>query len=81
LSYLETFPKDRIIVDANYPVDLIYPIKDHPNWKYFYPDAEEEFRIVLPTLKGPKVRMAVFVDADHVHDLVIIRSMTGILAI
>jgi hypothetical protein len=29
--------------------------------------------------KGPKVWMTVYVDADHAHDLVIRRSITGIL--
>ena len=29
--------------------------------------------------KGPKVRMTVYVDADHAHDLVTRRSITGIL--
>jgi hypothetical protein len=33
----------------------------------------------LPTPKGPKVRMTVYVDADHAHDLVTRRSITGIL--
>jgi hypothetical protein len=29
--------------------------------------------------RGPKVRMTVYVDADHAHDLVTRRSITGIL--
>jgi hypothetical protein len=45
----------------------------------FYPDASEEFPKDIPPEKGPRVRMTVYVDADHAHDLVTRRSMTGIL--
>jgi hypothetical protein len=45
----------------------------------FYPDAREEIPKDLPFEKGPSVRMTVYVDADHAHDLVTRRSFTGIL--
>jgi hypothetical protein len=45
----------------------------------FYPDASEEIPKDLPLEKGPRVRMTVHVDADHAHDLVTRRSITGIL--
>jgi hypothetical protein len=45
----------------------------------FYPDASEEIPKDLPPEKGPRVRMTVYVDADHAHDLVTRRSITGIL--
>jgi hypothetical protein len=45
----------------------------------FYPDAGEEIPKDLLPEKGPRVRMTVYVDADHVHDLVTRRSITGIL--
>jgi hypothetical protein len=79
LAYLKTFSKGRLIVDTTYPDHSIYPVEDHPNWKDFYPDAEEEIPNDLPMSKGPKVRMTVYVDADHAHDLVTRRSITGIL--
>jgi hypothetical protein len=41
--------------------------------------SEEEIPNDLPMSKGPKVRMTVYVDADHAHDLVTRRSSTGIL--
>jgi hypothetical protein len=47
----------------------------------FYPDASEEIPKDLPPEKGPRVRMTVYVDADHAHDLVTRRSITGILVI
>jgi hypothetical protein len=45
----------------------------------FYPDTGEEIPKDLPPEKGPRVRMVVYVDADHAHDLVLRRSITGIL--
>ena len=43
-----------IIVDTTYPDHSIYPIEDLPNWKDFYPDAEEEIPDDFPILMGPK---------------------------
>jgi hypothetical protein len=79
LAYLKTFPKGRITIDTSYPSHSEYPIDNHPNCKDFYPDLEEEIPKGLPKSKGPKVRMAVNIDADHAHDLVTRRSITGIL--
>jgi hypothetical protein len=79
LSYLKIFPKGRIIIDTIYPDHSMYPVEDHSNWMEFYPDASEEIPKDLPPEKVPRVRMTVYVDADHVHDLVTRRSITGIL--
>jgi hypothetical protein len=81
LSYLKTFPKGRIIIDISYPDYSMYPVEDHSNWMEFYPDSGEEVPIPkdLPPEKGPRVRMTVYVDADHAHDLVTRRSIIGIL--
>jgi hypothetical protein len=45
----------------------------------FYPNSGEEIPKDLPAEKGPGVRMTIYVDADHAHDLVTRRSITGIL--
>jgi hypothetical protein len=45
----------------------------------FYQDAGEEIPKNLPSGKGPRVRMTVYVDADHAHDLVTRRYITGII--
>jgi hypothetical protein len=45
----------------------------------FYPDASEEIPKDFPPEKEPRVRMTVYVDADHAHDLVTRRFITGIL--
>jgi hypothetical protein len=79
LSNLETFPKGRLIIDTTYPDHSIFPVEDHSNWSEFYPDAEEEISSDFSASKGSKVRMTVYVDTYHAHDLVTRRSMVGIL--
>jgi hypothetical protein len=79
LSYLKTIPKGRLIIDTSYPDHSVYPVEDHSNWMEFYPDASEEIPNDLRPEKGPRVRMTVYIDADHAHDLVTRRSITGIL--
>ena len=81
LAYLKTFPEEMIIIDVTYPDHSIYHIEDHYNWKDFYPDAEEDIPNDLLMSKAPKVRMTVYLDADHAHDLVTRRTITGILLI
>jgi hypothetical protein len=78
LSYLKTFPKERLIIDTSYPDHSVYLVEDHSNWMEFYPDAGEEIPKDLPPEKGPRVRMTIYVDADHAHDLITRRSITGI---
>jgi hypothetical protein len=78
LSYLKIFPKGRLIIDTSYPDHSVYSVEDHSNWTEFYPDASEEIPKDLLPEKGQRVRMTVFVDADH-DDLVTRRSITGIL--
>jgi hypothetical protein len=79
LSYLNTFPKGRVIIDTSYPEHSVYPVEDNSYWMEFYPDASEEIPKDLPPEKGPRIRMTVYFDADHAHDLVTRRSIIGIL--
>jgi hypothetical protein len=81
LSYLKTFPKGRVIIETSYPDHSMYAIEDHSNWMEFYLDASKEIPKVLPPEKGKRVRMTVYVDADHAHDLVTRISITGILVL
>jgi hypothetical protein len=83
LGYLKTAGRIlpfRIIVDTTSPNYSLYPIEGDPNWKDFYPDTEEETPIDLPTQKALKVRMTIFVGADHTHDLALRSSITDSLA-
>jgi desulfoferrodoxin (superoxide reductase-like protein) len=59
----------------------VYPVEDHLNWMEFYADTSEKIPKDLPPEKGPRVRMTVYVDADHAHDLVTRISITGMLVI
>jgi hypothetical protein len=59
----------------------MYPIEDHSNRVEFNPDSGEEIPKDLPSEKGPRVRMTIHVDAYQAHDLVTIRSITGIVVI
>ena len=80
LGYLKTYYKGRIIYDTSYlQHDLFIPEEEHLNWKEFYPDAEEQITPNTPEPKGKKVRVTVYVDADHAHDQVIRRLVTGII--
>jgi hypothetical protein len=79
LSYIKTFPKGRVIIDTSYPYHSMHFVEDHSIWMEFYPDESEEIPKDLPPEKGPKVRMTVYVDADHAHDLFTRRSITVIL--
>jgi hypothetical protein len=79
LSYLMTLPKGIVIIDTSYPDHSMYPVEDHSNWVEFFPDSGEEITMDLPPEKGSRVKMTVYVDADHAHDLVTRRSITGIL--
>ena len=80
-GYLKKFWKARIIVDPNYPNHSMFPTPECDNWKEFYPDAQKHIpdKSDTPPPKGWPVRMTVFKDADHAHDLLTRRSVTGIL--
>jgi hypothetical protein len=44
LALIDKFSNGRIKIDKTYPNHSTYPIEDHPNWKDFYPDSEEDQR-------------------------------------
>jgi hypothetical protein len=78
-GYLKKYPKGRIVVDTSFPDHSAYKANDFDNWSEFYPDASEELPPNMPTPKGRAARITCFVDADHAHDVVTRRSITGIL--
>ena len=78
LAYLKCFPKGRLIFDTSYPDHSGYKYETQ-DWSVLYPDAEEELPYDMLEPKGKSVRMTVYVDADHAHDLVTRRSVTGVL--
>jgi hypothetical protein len=49
------------------------------DWNEFYPDASEELPPDMPPPKGTPMDTVCYVDADHAHDTVTRRSVSGIL--
>jgi hypothetical protein len=78
LGYLKAYPKGRILFDTSYPNHSEHKVETQ-DWSVIYPDAEEEIPYDAIEKKGKAVRITVYVDADHAHDLVTRRSVTGIL--
>ena len=78
LAYLKTFPDGRILFDTSYPSDFTSNVQTH-DWKVMYPDAEEETPPGMLEPLGKPVKATVYEDADHAHDLITRRSVTGVL--
>ena len=80
-GYLKKFPKGTIIIDPNYPDHAQFDVADYDHWREFYPDVEEMIpgEDERPQAKGPPVRITVYQDADHAHDILTRRSVTGVL--
>jgi hypothetical protein len=78
-AYLKHYPKGKIVCDPHPPDHSAFESKAHDNWKEFYPDAEEELPPGMPEPLGKKARFTCYVDADHAHDVVTRRSVTGII--
>jgi hypothetical protein len=80
-GYLKRFNKGRLIVDASFPSHSTFTTADYDSWSEFYPDACEELPPNMPKPKGIPARITCYVDADHAHDVVTRRSVTGVLLI
>ena len=77
-GYLKGYLKYGIIIDTS--EKQVQEVEDiEVNWNEQYPGATEECPKNLPTPKGKEVKITIYVDADHAHDLVTQRSVTGIL--
>jgi hypothetical protein len=69
LGYLRKYTKGRILIlDLGFFDHKEHQSNNFDNWREFFPDAEEE-----------KARITIFVDADHAHDVVTRRLVTGII--
>jgi hypothetical protein len=79
LTYVKTFPKGRIVIDTSYPSWNLDTDNEGERWKEFYPDAIEELPHNMPEPRGKPVRITAYLDADHAHDLVTRRSVTGVI--
>ena len=78
-GYLKCHTKGRIVIDPNYRDWSTFDLTKEENWSEHYPDAEEDLPPDMPTPKGMSTRITVYVDADHAHDQLTRRSVTGII--
>ena len=79
LRYLNCFPNGKLIIDTQEYVDNGLKMGEDQDWTELYPDAAEELPDDAPESTGKRVFVWAYVDADHAHDQVTRRSITGII--
>jgi hypothetical protein len=79
MRYVKKHYKGRLIIDPKMRDWSMYSMETADNWGEFYPSASEELPHNMPPPKGRNARITVFIDADHAHDQLTRRSVTGIL--
>ena len=75
-GYLKYHPELGILIDPS-PIKLPMLQDIKVNWEEQYPCSGEELPPSMPTPKGNPVQLTVYVDADHAHDRLTRRSVTG----
>jgi hypothetical protein len=78
-GYLRKHQKGRIPIDPGQFDHSVHQSEEYNSWDEFYPDAQEEMPRDQPVPLRSKARISIFVDADHAHDMVTRRSVTGII--
>jgi hypothetical protein len=68
------------IIETSYPDHSMYPVENHQSGLELY-RYRRKIPKALPPEKWSRVRMTVYVDANHAHDLVTRRSIIGNLVI
>ncbi|KAI2489419.1 Reverse transcriptase (RNA-dependent DNA polymerase) [Fragilaria crotonensis] len=80
-GYLKKNPNRRIVIDSR-PLLIDEELRKdsfHPDFLEDYPDAHEDIASDFPKPYGRELETAVFFDADHAHDHVTRRSITGLI--
>ena len=80
-GYLKKNPNRRIVLDSR-PLlvdDELRQDSFHPDFLDDYPDAREDIASDFPEAYGRELETAVFFDADHAHDHVTRRSISGLI--
>ncbi len=82
-GYLKTHPNASLLVDPSVPDHNKFKATQGQNWSEFYPNTDmknkEEVDPNMPEPLGKSARITCYVDADHAHDQLTRRSVTGIL--
>ena len=80
-GYLKKFQNRRIVLDSR-PLKVDPDLRKdsfHPDFLEDYPDAHEDVATDFPKAYGRELETSVFFDADHAHDHVTRRSVTGLI--
>jgi hypothetical protein len=80
-GYLKKNPNRRIVLDSR-PLlvdDDLRTDSFHPDFLEDYPDAKEDVALDHPPAYGRELETSVFFDADHAHDHVTRRSISGLI--
>jgi hypothetical protein len=79
-GYLKQFPDGQITVDPTHTNRQMLPSETAThNWQKFYPGMTEELPPGMPEPLGASPNTMAYVDADHAHDHLTRRLVTGIL--
>jgi len=77
-GYMKAYSKYGIVIDVQERI-IKQAENIKVNWEEQYPGACEELPGNMPKPKGNPVELTAYVDADHAHDQLTRRSVTGIL--
>ena len=80
---MKKYPKKGIVIDPTPPKiqeDPQTPTEKFEDLSHQYQYFEEELDPKFPSFKINELDITIFCDADHAHDLVTGRSVTGIIA-
>jgi hypothetical protein len=80
-GYLKKHQNRRIVLDSRPFLvnDELKTTSFHPDFLEDYPDASEDIDDAILTSHGAELTTSVFFDADHAHDHVTRRSVSGII--
>ena len=80
-GFLKKYPKRGYIVDPRPPKVNVEYNEIIPDFGNQYPEFQEEIDDKLPIALMKELQTTIFVDADHGHDKVTGRSITGIIVL
>ena len=77
-GYLQHYEKKRNIFDFEYP-EITHADKVENNWSKMYPYYSEYILPYMPNTKGKNATVSAYFYANHDHDLVTNRPVSGII--